>query len=379
MEQKKKRIIVKIGSSSLTDKKGGLSTEKLHEHVEALAELTLAGHEVILVSSGAVSAGFAKLGFPSRPVTVEGKQAAAAVGQGLLIQTYSESLSRHHVTAAQILLTRADFTDRERYRNAYNTLSVLLKKGAVPIINENDTVSVNELTFGDNDMLSSLVAGLLHGDMLIILTDMDGLYDADPRRHPSANRFTYVEEITPELERMAGDTGSAVGTGGMHSKIVAVKTALSLGVPAYIGKRTHRKELLEIVEGKGKGTYFGKSSSSPLRTKKQWIAFHSEVHGRIEVDEGAAKAVLHEGKSLLPAGVVRVIGLFQPGQVVEVADSQGIVIGKGQVNYDTQQLESVKGKTTRFARTFTDTAEKIEVIHRDDWVSLVKIQEEGEK
>lgn len=371
--QQRKRVIVKIGSSSLTDERGRLSHTRLHKYVDALAGLHHQGHDVIFVSSGAVAAGFHALGFAVRPDTVEGKQAAAAIGQGLLIQSYAEAFRKQGITVAQILLTRSDFSDRERYRNAYNTLSFLMKKRVIPIINENDTVSVKELTFGDNDMLSALVAGLVHGDYLMILTDTDGIYDRDPRIHEDARRYDHIDEITPAIEAAAGKNGSKVGTGGMASKIAAAKTALSLGVPVFIGKADEHINLSDILIGKGNGTYIGRPMPSPLQTRKQWIAFHSDIHGRVVIDHGAVRAILNDGKSLLPAGVIKIDGTFQAGQVVEVTDPEGNVIGKGQVNYSHEQLETMKGQPTHQVRKKLQLHhEKDEVIHRDEWVALSK-------
>lgn len=214
MERKnRKRVVVKIGSSSLTNKNGGLSLPKLSTFVNDIALLKDEGHEVVLVSSGAVAAGFKALGYPTRPVTTEGKQAAAAVGQGLLVESYNQLLQKHGYLGAQILLTRSDFSEQTRYRNAHNTLETLLKRNVIPIINENDSVSVDELTFGDNDMLSALVAGLIHADTLLICTDTNGLYSADPSVNPDAKKFHFLSEITPEIEALAEQTGSRVGTG----------------------------------------------------------------------------------------------------------------------------------------------------------------------
>ncbi|WP_286884703.1 glutamate 5-kinase [Aneurinibacillus sp. UBA3580] len=367
--KKKHRIVVKIGSSSLTNPTGGLSREKLEEHVAALAALRRAGHEVILVSSGAVAAGFTSLGYPSRPVTLEGKQAAAAVGQGLLIQAYNESLRSYGLMSAQILLTRDDFSKRNRYHNAMGALNELLKRGMLPIINENDCVAVDELTFGDNDMLSALVAGFLRADDLVILTDTDGLYDADPRSNPHAKKFTLIEEITPEIEALAGGSGSRVGTGGMRSKIHAAKLALSLGIDVFVGTGTGDDKLLDILTGKGAGTYFRNQMKAPLKARKQWIAFHAESSGRIEVDAGAAQALLYEGKSLLPSGITKVSGDFAPGQVVEVADTVGRLLGKGEINYSAEQLEQVKGESTAVCRERLGV-HRVEAVHRDNWVTL---------
>ncbi|WP_047150447.1 glutamate 5-kinase [Aneurinibacillus tyrosinisolvens] len=374
---RKNRIVVKIGSSSLTNPTGGLSHERLQEHVEAMAAIREAGHEVILVSSGAVAAGFTALGYPSRPVNLEGKQAAAAVGQGMLIQAYNDCLRRHNLIGAQILLTRNDFSKRQRYNNAYNALSVLLKRGVVPIINENDSVSVDELTFGDNDMLSALVAGLLHADGLIILTDTDGLYEADPRTHPGAKKFSLIKEITPEIEALAGGAGSRVGTGGMRSKIDAAKLAMSLGIDVFVGTGNGPEKLLRILKRDGAGTYFSNDIKGTLRSRKQWIAFHSETSGQIQIDDGAASALLYRGKSLLPSGIQTVRGYFSPGDVIEVTDGSGRLLGKGESNYSSGQLEQVIGKSTAFCREILKI-ERAEVIHRDNWVALYIEHNTGE-
>lgn len=253
---KKQRIVVKIGSSSLTNVKGEIDQTKFNDHIDALAVLRKAGHEVILVSSGAVAAGFAKLGYSSRPITIKGKQAASAVGQGLLMQSYIEKFSVHGIMPAQILLTRIDFSNRERYRNAFATMTELLERGIVPIINENDTVSVEELTFGDNDMLSALVSGFLHADQLIILTDINGLYELNPHKYPLAKRLDYLEQITDDLLKGATDTGSKVGTGGMKSKLLAAKTATSLGVSVFIGTGEGSNKLLTILQGEATAPIF---------------------------------------------------------------------------------------------------------------------------
>ena len=295
----KERIVVKIGSSSLTNDKGEIDQEKLIDHVQALATLRKAGHEVILVSSGAVAAGFARLGYSSRPVTLKGKQAAAAVGQSLLVQTYIEKFSPYHITPAQLLLTRSDFSNRERYRNAFATIHELLERGMLPIINENDTVSVEELTFGDNDMLSALVSGFVHADKLIILTDINGIYDGNPRTNPLAKRIDFLDDIPDDMIETTDATGSKVGTGGMKSKLLAAKTAMSLGVPVFIGSGDGPDKLIEVLDGNGDGTYIMNKSFETINTRKQWIALHSESLGKIYIDQGAEEAILFNGKSLV--------------------------------------------------------------------------------
>lgn len=363
----KKRIVVKIGSSSLTNSKGEIDEIKLRDHVQAIAACREQGHEIILVSSGAVAAGFSKLGYPTRPVTLKGKQAAAAVGQSLLIQSYMEEFSPYGIIPAQILLTRNDFSKKERYRNAYSTIQELLTRGILPIINENDTVSVEELTFGDNDMLSALVSGLVHAEQLIILTDINGLYDSNPRENPHAKRIDFVKEITDEMLNMAGGSGSSVGTGGMLSKLLAAKTALSLGVQVFIGQGKGANKLIHILEGKGDGTYIGDEEHlQTINSQRQWITYHSPVSGKIYVDKGAEIALLEYGSSLLPAGIIGVEGNFEKGDVVEVIGTKGF-IGKGEVLYSVEEVKKLMGK--RSDEIDHNIFSTIEVIHRDQWVT----------
>jgi glutamate 5-kinase len=359
----KKRVVVKIGSSSLTNSKGEIDFEKFNDHIQAIARLRDDGHEVVLVSSGAVAAGFTRLGYPSRPVTLKGKQAAAAVGQSLLIQSYMENLGKFNIIPAQILLTRNDFSKKDRYRNAYSTLTELLERGILPIINENDTVSVEELTFGDNDMLSALVSGLVHAEQLIILTDINGLYDANPRTNHDAKKLDFLNDVTDDMLGVAEGAGSNVGTGGMLSKLIAAKTALSLGVRVFIGFGKGSTKLVDILEGNGDGTYIGSDELPTVTNNKQWIALHSEVSGKIYVDKGAEDALLFNGKSLLPAGIYDVEGSFEKGEVVEVFGSSGI-IGKGEVLYSSDELNKIMGKRTGDI----DNTASIAVIHRDKWV-----------
>ncbi|GGK05559.1 glutamate 5-kinase [Lentibacillus kapialis] len=361
----KKRIVVKIGSSLLTNKNGGLSESKLNEHAEALVYLKEQGYEVVLISSGAVAAGFSELGYPSRPVTLAGKQAAAAVGQGLLVQAYTEALKAHGIIAAQLLLTRNNFGNQAQYGNAYSTLTGLLKQSVLPIINENDSVAVDELTFGDNDMLSALVSGLVHADFLIMLTDINGLYESNPRINRTAKRYDFLPAITEDLfNHTKNDAGSKVGTGGMTSKLSAAQTALSLGVPAFVGTGTGQEKLMHILNGEGDGTYIGDSKTHNLKKPKQWIAFHSPVSGKIEIDEGAERALMSNGKSLLPAGIKAFAGRFDIGDVVEIINASKTVIGKGQVNYSSSDLNTIKGLSSGEAMVKTERNHP-EAIHRD--------------
>ncbi|MDF2721005.1 MAG: glutamate 5-kinase [Paenibacillus sp.] len=361
------RIVVKIGSSSLTSDEGGLNRSKIAYFAAELSRLQDAGHSVVLVTSGAVAAGFRKIGYAKRPKALHEKQASAAVGQALLMQSYNEAFAKHGHAVAQILLTRSDFSNRKRTHNALMTLQELLDNRIIPIINENDTVAVDELKFGDNDSLSALVANLLKANRLIILTDTDGLYTDDPRKSSDARRIDRVEEINEDIFRIAGGSGSSVGTGGMRSKIEAARIATSGGVPVFVGRAAEPEDVLLAVKGDGKGTYFEISSHS-LSTKKQWIGFYSYPQGKVQVDPGAASALLDGGRSLLPAGVIAVEGEFHPGDVIEVTDTDGHTLGRGVVNYAYWQLKAVAGLSTDEVRKRVEVP-RIEVVHRDEWIA----------
>ncbi|HWO97721.1 MAG TPA: glutamate 5-kinase [Bacillus sp. (in: firmicutes)] len=335
----KKRIVIKIGSSSLTSMHGEISRRKLERLVDEVVQLKDEGHEVLLVSSGAVAAGYRKLGCLERPSSLPEKQAAASIGQGLLMEAYSELFLSHGYVASQILITRDDFSDENRYNNARNTINVLLERGIVPIVNENDTVTINRLKFGDNDTLSAKVAGLVDADLLIILSDIDGLYNADPRKNPDAKLLEHVHMITPDIEEAAGDSGSAVGTGGMKSKIDAVKIAMASGIPAFLGKAGVQNILKDAVEQTAKGTYFeSKDDTLNLNQKKQWIAFNSGPKGEIIVDNRAKTAIVERKENLLPSNVTQVSGYFEKGSVVRIIDMEKKEIGLGVVNYSSQEL-----------------------------------------
>lgn len=362
------RFVIKIGSSSLTSENGGLNRSNIQYYARELALLQQAGNQVVLVTSGAVAAGFRELGFDKRPKQLHEKQASAAVGQALLMQAYQEAFQQFGIGAAQILLTRSDFMNRDRIQNASLTMEELLKRNVIPIINENDTVSINELKFGDNDMLSALVANLLKAKQLLIATDTDGLYTANPKTNPDAKRFSQVDTIDEQIYAIAGGSGSEVGTGGMRTKIDAARIATKGGIPVFIGKFTEEGDLLRAVQNQGNGTYFV-TSGTTLSMKKQWVGFHSPTRGVITIDHGAVQAMLQLQKSLLPAGVIAVRGDFYPGDVIEVENPEGNIIGRGIVNYATQQLEEAKGLSSEEVIQKIDIA-RMEVIHRDEWLSL---------
>lgn len=363
------RIVIKIGSSSLTTPEGGINEQAITYFAAELATIHTAGYQPVLVTSGAVAAGFREMGFLERPHLLHEKQAAAAVGQALLMQKYREALHQHGIVTAQILLTRSDFQNRKHTGNASMAIEELLKHAVLPIINENDTVSLNELKFGDNDTLSALVANLLRAEQLIILTDMDGLYTKDPRIDPAATRISTVEDINEHIYSIAGGAGSAVGTGGMRSKIDAAKIATRSGVPVFVGKMKQANELLHIIQGKGNGTYFS-TQENALPRKKQWLGFLSTPIGTLEVDQGAEEALLQGGRSLLPVGVCGVKGHFHAGDVVEVVNAKQELLGRGIVNYDTAQLSGILGLSSGDVIKKIDGVHRLEVIHRDEWISL---------
>ncbi|MFD2370456.1 glutamate 5-kinase [Brevibacillus sp. GCM10020057] len=366
MKKGKLRLVVKVGSSSLAAAGGGVDRSKMTLLVSAVSKLREAGHQVVLVSSGAVASGYQSLGYRQRPRTLAARQAAAAIGQSLLMQTYTQMFAAHQFSVAQILLTRSDFSHRGRYQHAFQTLSLLLDKNILPIINENDTVSVAELTFGDNDMLGALVAGLVHADLYMILTDTDGLYDKDPRSNPDAKRIGWLQEITEEVEALAGGA-SQLGTGGMRSKLIAAKTAQGLGIPSFIGKLNQPDDLLEVICGKGNGTYVSYRPEAPaasgLPTRKQWIALHSPIRGSITIDSGAAEAILKKRSSLLLAGVRDVSGSFGPNEVIEVY-CDGSLIGRGVSRYAAEEL-------LEFLSPAGSTQHSGTVIHRDQWTQTI--------
>ncbi|GAA4069574.1 glutamate 5-kinase [Amphibacillus indicireducens] len=370
---KTKRVVVKIGSSSLTHSSGVLSIEKLKDHSEALAYLMDQNVEVVLISSGAVSAGFRQIGYVSRPVTVAGKQAAAAVGQGLLIEAYNHVFKQHGYTTAQLLLTRDNFSEEIQFSNIYQTITELLKRGVIPIINENDSVAIEELTFGDNDMLSALVSGLVNADALIMLTDINGIYDKNPNDFQDAKRYNKIDYISDQMiQTTSQNAGSKQGTGGMKSKLMAAQMATTLGVKCFIGKDDGVDKLVRILNGTGDGTYVGDQHLPHVRKHKQWLAFHSRPKGKIYIDQGAKKALLSRGKSLLAAGIVAVENQFIQDDVVEICSDEQ-VIAKGQVNYSAEQIERVRGLSSEEAMEITG-CKKPEIIHRNKLI--ISIEEE---
>jgi glutamate 5-kinase len=362
-----RRIVVKVGSSLVTNEGRGLDEEAIGQWSEQLAALVQQGLELIMVSSGAVAEGMKRLGWSVRPKEINELQAAAAVGQMGLVQMYESKLSACGVGSAQVLLTHADLADRERYLNARSTLLTLLQLGVVPVINENDTVVNDEIKFGDNDTLGALVANLVEADVLVILTDQKGLYTADPRRDPTARFVDLARAGDPELETMAGGAGSGIGKGGMITKILAAKRAAGSGASTVIAWGREPQVLLRLCAGEAIGTCLV-AGTPKNQARKRWMADHLQLRGSVRVDDGAVQKILGEGKSLLPIGMTAVEGDFSRGDVIAVRDGAGQEIARGLANYASSEARLLCRKSSSdFERLLGYVAES-EMIHRDNLV-----------
>ena len=364
-----RRIVVKVGSSLVTNEGRGLDAEAIGHWCEQLATLVKSGREVIMVSSGAIAEGMKRLGWKARPKEVHELQAAAAVGQMGLAQIYESKLREHGMGSAQVLLTHADLADRERYLNARSTLLTLLSHKVIPVINENDTVVNDEIKFGDNDTLGALVANLVDADALVILTDQQGLYSADPRKDPNALFISEARAGAPELERMAGGAGSSIGRGGMLTKILAAKRAASSGASTVIAYGREADVLVRLAAGEAIGTALV-ASTQKLAARKQWMVDHLQLRGTVVVDDGAASKVRAEGKSLLPVGVTDVLGDFHRGDVIAVRSLAGVELARGLANYGSSEARLIARRPSgEFERLLGYTAEP-ELIHRDNMVLM---------
>ncbi|MHB8845288.1 MAG: glutamate 5-kinase, partial [Nitrospirota bacterium] len=365
---KARRIVIKVGSAVLTGSGDGLDQKRIEQLAGEIVAIMDRKCEVVLVSSGAIAAGLAKLGLKkTRGMPLPLKQAAAAVGQSGLMWMYEKTFGAHGKKVAQVLLTREDLSSRTRFLNARNTLQTLLEYGVVPVINENDTVAVDEIKFGDNDNLSGMVVHLADADLLVILSDIDGLYTADPRLNPAATLIPVVEKITAEMERGAGDAQTLVGTGGMRSKIMAAKKVGAYGVPMVIINGRKQGSLQALFEGRDIGTLF-LPKEERNRSRQHWIAYSACSAGGVVVDDGGREALVNKGKSLLPGGIVRVEGSFKAGDCVNCSDNRGNVFARGLTKYSSTDLEQIKGlKTTQIASVLGHK-DYDEAIHRDDMV-----------
>ena len=362
-----RRIVVKVGSSLVTDEGRGLDAEAIGLWCSQLAQLVQDGREVIMVSSGAIAEGMKRLGWASRPKAIHELQAAAAVGQMGLVQVYESKLRERGIGSAQVLLTHADLADRERYLNARSTLLTLIQLGVVPVINENDTVVNDEIKFGDNDTLGALVANLVEADLLIILTDQKGLFTADPRKDPLATLVQEAQAGDPALEAMAGGAGSSIGRGGMLTKILAAKRAAGSGASTVIAWGREPDALVRLSRGEAIGTLLV-AQTAKNQARKQWIADHLQMRGSVMVDAGAVVKVRDEGKSLWPIGMTAVQGEFSRGDVIAVRDDTGLEIARGLANYTSAEARLICGKSSaEFERLLGYTGEP-EMVHRTNLV-----------
>ena len=362
-----RRIVVKVGSSLVTNEGRGIDAEAVGNWCRQLAALAAQGRELVMVSSGAVAEGMKRLGWRTRPTELHELQAAAAVGQMGLAQMYETQLSRFGMGSAQVLLTHADLADRERYLNARSTLLTLLRLQVIPVINENDTVVNDEIKFGDNDTLGALVANLVEADALVILTDQRGLYSADPRQHPDARFIAQAQAGDPALEQMAGGAGSSIGRGGMLTKILAAKRAAGSGASTVIAWGREPDVLLRLAAGEAIGTAL-LAGTPKLAARKQWMADHLQLRGSVRVDAGAVLKLRDEGKSLLPIGVIEVEGEFHRGDVIAVLSVAGTEIARGLANYSSGEARLIARKPSSQIVGLLGYANEQELIHRDNMV-----------
>lgn len=364
-----KRLVVKVGSSLVTNEGRGIDLDAVAQWASQIAGLHSQGRQMVLVSSGAIAEGMARLGWPRRPNAMHELQAAAAVGQMGLIQAYEVAFARHGIRTAQILLTHEDLADRNRYLNARSTLYTLLGLGVVPIVNENDTVVTDEIRLGDNDTLGALVTNLIEAETLIILTDQTGLYSADPRKSPDAQLIALGQAGDPTLEAMAGGSGSAIGTGGMLTKVLAAKRAANSGGHTVIASGREPDVLLRLAQGESIGTEL--RASIPVRSARQrWLANHLRLRGRLTLDKGAVAALTHDHKSLLAIGVTAVEGEFERGDVVACVDGHGVECGRGLINYSAADTRRIKGQPSKRIADILGSMSDQELMHRDNMVFI---------
>jgi len=365
------RIVIKIGSSLVTNHGQGLDHARLSSIAEQIAHLKEEKKTVVLVSSGAIAEGMQRLNWKKRPHELYKLQAAAAVGQMGLIQTYESCFYKHKLQAAQLLLTHEDLSDRKRYLNARSTLTALLDMNVVPIINENDSVATDEIRFGDNDTLAALVTNLIEADVLVILTDQAGLYTTDPRIDSKAELLNRVMVEDPAIEQMAGGIGSSIGRGGMLTKIIAAKHAARSGAHTIIASGHEENILIRLAQGEAVGTQL-LTNTKKLAARKQWLAGHLQVHGNITLDEGAVKALTVEGKSLLPIGVIETTDNFERGQVVNCINVKGEEIARGLINYGAVETRKILRCASSEIETILGYVDEMELIHRNNLVLLNK-------
>jgi glutamate 5-kinase len=361
-----RRWVVKVGSALLTDDGRGLDEQMIASLVRQLVALRESGCEVVLVSSGAVAAGLVRLGWESRPHVLHDLQAAAAVGQSVLVQCYESAFRQHGIATAQVLLSHDDITARDRYLNARGTLSTLLGLGVVPVVNENDTVVTDEIRFGDNDTLAALVANLIDADALLLLTDQDGLFDQDPRNNPAAELVRQCDVHAPELDAMVGE-GGALGRGGMITKLRAARLAARSGTETLIASG-RREDIVALVAGGSEAGTWLRTGKQPQNARKQWLAGMVQIRGSLELDDGAVRVLRDSGSSLLAVGVRSVVGDFQRGDMVSCRDAQGREVARGLVNYGAAETRLIMGKASRDIEAVLGYLGDAELIHRDNLI-----------
>ncbi|MBP2634943.1 MAG: proB [Firmicutes bacterium] len=364
------RIVIKVGTSTLTHATGKLNLLRIERLARELSDFANQGKQIILVSSGAVGAGMDRLGLKEKPKTIPEKQAAAAVGQGILLHIYEKMFGEYGQIVAQVLLTRADSVNRKRYTNSRNTLMALLNQGVIPIINENDAVAIDELKIGDNDTLSAMVASIVDADLLIILSDIEGVYTANPQQDKNATLISEISEITPEVEALAGGPGTLQGTGGMYTKIQAAKIAVNSGVTMVIASGGQDGIIREIIQGNQVGTIFV-SRENRLQIRKRWLAFGAGVSGKVIVDKGCEQALVKDGSSLLAAGIITVEGEFELGNTISIMSGCGRELARGITNYNADDLHKIKGAHTQEITAILGCKPYDEVVHRDNLVVLI--------
>jgi len=362
-----KRVVVKVGSALVTNEGAGLDAAAIAAWAAQIAQLRSLGIQVVLVSSGAIAEGLQRLGWGRRPTAIHELQAAAAVGQMGLVQVYESCFAKYGLRTAQVLLTHADLADRQRYLNARSTILTLLGLGAIPIINENDTVVTDEIRFGDNDTLGALVTNLIEAESLVILTDQQGLFTSDPRFAPAAILVENGESGDPRFEEMAGGSGSAIGKGGMITKVLAAKRAARSGAHTVIASGREPNILTRLANGESIGTFL-RAKTSPLAARKQWLADHVQITGRLTLDAGAIRALVQDGKSLLPIGVTRLDGEFERGAIVSCVDPENIEIARGLVNYGSSEARRIAGRPSVEIESILGYVDEPELIHRDNLV-----------
>ena len=363
-----RRIVIKIGTSTLTHSNGQLNLRRIEYLVREIADLHNQDLEVVVVSSGAIGVGANRMGYRQVPKTMPEKQALAAIGQGALLHLYEKLFAEYSKTVAQVLITRGDFDERLRYLNATNALLALLNMKVIPIVNENDTVVVEEIKFGDNDTLSAVVAGVVDADLLIILSDVDGFYDHDPRKDKQARLLREVNEVTADMEDNSRNRGSSFSSGGMYTKLRAARMVMAAGIPMVIANSDEKDVIRRIVACEEVGTLFIPREEK-MHARKKWIAFGSLAQGELVVDEGACLALLNKGKSLLPSGVVSVSGDFERGTIVSVNNPDGQEIARGVVNYSAEEISCIAGKQSREIEKILGEKDYDEVIHRNNlWI-----------